>query len=243
MVMPSYMTSALSRSPRSAARDTSCVVCSRHCGKSSTQSAAMSRSCSKAPRTSLPDHTLPSSCETARRAASDSPISMPVARSLRTKAVCSFSERCSSSAIWASSSTSLESKNSRIASRTSSRKWRASPEPQALRECRGVCRWAARSTWTPRSPPKRSRRALLRNSAGSSSRSTAPASSATRCSAAPGWAASMPSAAPSSREKPSWMSTSSSSQFSAALCNWPSMPSTRPRFSASSPSWSKHDIQ
>mmetsp|Transcript_128724 Transcript_128724/g.321176 ORF Transcript_128724/g.321176 Transcript_128724/m.321176 type:complete len:233 (-) Transcript_128724:611-1309(-) len=108
-----------------------------------------------------------------------------------------------------------EMKYSRIASRTSARNCRASPEPQTLRECRGVCRCALRTASTPSRPPKRIRRALLRNSAGKISCSTALRSTHVTCSSRS--LESDPCNMPSSLEKPNWRSTSHSKPPPSAL--------------------------
>mmetsp|Transcript_108003 Transcript_108003/g.301164 ORF Transcript_108003/g.301164 Transcript_108003/m.301164 type:complete len:204 (-) Transcript_108003:673-1284(-) len=203
----------------------------------------MSRNCSNAASTSCDDQQEPSNPSTAFNAAACSPRSMPVTRSFRMKWACCSSERCSSSAICASSSMLRASKYSRIASRSSVRSCRASPEPQTLRECSGVRRCTLRTTSTPLAPPKRRRRALFRNSAGSNSRSTAALSNATSISRAPGRSFSNCPMLPNILEIPICTSASSNNHSACGPWSCTSRPSASPRFSAARPSASTQAVQ
>mmetsp|Transcript_3608 Transcript_3608/g.10461 ORF Transcript_3608/g.10461 Transcript_3608/m.10461 type:complete len:361 (+) Transcript_3608:85-1167(+) len=212
MVSASRMRSDFSRRPRPTAAQTRSEVCSRQRGMSRTRSGAMSRSCWKASLTSVSVQQDPSRPATASRAVSVSSLSMPVTSSFLTNFACSGSERCSSWTMHSSSWMLFESKYSMIDSLTSVRNCLASPVPQTLRLCCGVSRWAFLTTSTPAAPPKRMRRALFRNSAGSSSCCTAPTSSPTISFETSSVASSTCPILPSSLEKPRCRSTSSRTQ-------------------------------
>mmetsp|Transcript_45560 Transcript_45560/g.145327 ORF Transcript_45560/g.145327 Transcript_45560/m.145327 type:complete len:390 (+) Transcript_45560:969-2138(+) len=107
----------------------------------------------------------------------------------------------------------------------------------------GVRRCAARTTSTPQGPPKRIRRALRRNSAGSTSCSTAPPNSPVSISVVPGLSRSNASIPPRSLEKPSCTSTSSKSHASWAVWSCLSIASTKLLFSAARPSASQQAVQ
>mmetsp|Transcript_7436 Transcript_7436/g.20905 ORF Transcript_7436/g.20905 Transcript_7436/m.20905 type:complete len:214 (-) Transcript_7436:790-1431(-) len=210
----------------------------------------MSLSWSKAARTSSGVQKKPSSSATASSALSGLPRSIPWTRSFRTKRTSSLPERCSSSTMRPSSSALPESKYSRMASWISVWMCRSSPDPQTLRECAGVCLCAWRTICTPNGPPKRSRRAHFRNSAGKSSCSTAQRSRPVNAAwpALPAFASSP--AMPRSLEKPNCRSTSTSSPSScsraimlkAAFCCSAAVSggaSTAKRLAATTASWWK----